>query len=72
MILVNTSVWIDYFKGIDIQETNSLDLALGNDEVAIGDVILLKILQGFHSDKNYKTAKNHLMALHQFSMLTTD
>ena len=72
MILVDTSVWIDYFKGLDTQETNLLDLALGKNEVAIGDLILLEILQGFRADKDYKTAKEHLLALHQFNMLTTD
>jgi len=70
MILVDTSVWIDYFNGLETQETSLLDIALINDEVAIGDLILLEILQGFRSDKDYKTAKEHLMALHQFSMLS--
>jgi predicted nucleic acid-binding protein len=72
MILVDTSVWIDYFNGLESQETNLLDIALINDEVAIGDLILLEILQGFRSDKDYETAKGHLMALHQFSMLSPD
>jgi len=72
MILVDTSVWIDYFNGLASQETNLLDIALINDEVAIGDLILLEILQGFRSDKDYETAKGHLMALHQFSMLSPD
>ncbi len=72
MILVDTSVWIDYFNGVETQETNLLDIALINDEVAIGDLILLDILQGFKSDKDYETAKEHLMALHQFSMLTPE
>ena len=72
MILVDTSVWIDYFKGLDTQETNLLDLSLGNNDVAIGDLILLEILQGFRSDKEYKIAKEHLSALHQFNMLTTE
>ena len=72
MILVDTSVWIDYFKGLETQETNLLDLALGKNDVAIGDLILLEILQGFRADKDYKTAKEHLLALHQFNMLTTD
>lgn len=72
MILVDTSVWIDYFKGLDTQETNLLDLALGENDVAIGDLILLEILQGFRSDKEYKIAKEHLSALHQFNMLTTE
>lgn len=72
MILVDTSVWIDYFKGVETQESNLLDIALINDEVAIGDLILLEILQGFRSDKDYETAKVHLLALHQFSMLSPD
>jgi predicted nucleic acid-binding protein len=72
MILVDTSVWIDYFKGVETQESNLLDIALINDEVAIGDLILLEILQGFRSDKDYETAKAHLLALYQFSMLSPD
>jgi predicted nucleic acid-binding protein len=72
MILVDTSVWIDYFKGVETQESNLLDIALINDEVAIGDLILLEILQGFRSDKDYQTAKAPLLALHQLSMLSPD
>jgi predicted nucleic acid-binding protein len=72
MILVDTSVWIDYFKGVETQESNLLDIALINDEVAIGDLILLEILQGFRSDKDYETAKAHLLVLYQFRMLSPD
>lgn len=72
MIIVDTSVWIDYFKGLDTPETLALDSALGDEEVAIGDLILLEILQGFRVDKDYKVAKKHLTALHQFNMLTPD
>ena len=72
MILVDTSVWIDYFKGIETQETNLLDTALSNDSVAIGDLILLEILQGFRSDKDYETAKEHLQVLPQISMLSPE
>lgn len=72
MILVDTSVWIDYFKGIETQETNLLDTALSNDSVAIGDLILLEILQGFRADKDYDTAKEHLQVLPQFSMLSQE
>lgn len=72
MIIVDTSVWIDYFKGLDTPETLALDSALCDEEVAIGDLILLEILQGFREDKDYKIAKKHLTALHQFNMLTPD
>lgn len=72
MILVDTSVWIDYFNGHDTLATTILDQALENSVVAVGDLIILEILQGFRSDKDYKTAKKHLATLHQFSMLSPE
>jgi len=72
MILVDTSVWIDFFNGKDTTETNILDQTLGRQEVAIGDLILLEILQGFRVDKDYNTAKKYLSSLHQYNMLSTE
>lgn len=69
MIVVDTSVWVDYFNGKDTPETATLDLALGESTVAIGDLILVEILQGFRSDQDYKTARKHLSTLQQFEML---
>ena len=72
MILVDTSVWIDYFNGIDSLETDTLDKALGNETVAIGDLILIEILQGFRTDKQYNMAKELLEPLQKFEMLGLD
>ena len=72
MILVDTSVWIDYFNGSDSLETDILDDALSNNDVAIGDLILLEILQGFRSDKDYHLAQECLSSLHQFNLLSTE
>lgn len=69
MIIVDTSVWIDYFNGIDTNETYILDASLGNEEVAIGDLIALEILQGFRLDKDYNTAKKYLATLQKYGML---
>jgi len=68
MIVVDTSVWIDYFNGTENEETNILDSALEDGDVAIGDLIFLEILQGFRNDKDYKQAKNMLLALDQYEM----
>jgi predicted nucleic acid-binding protein len=68
MIIVDTSVWIDYFNGSENEETNILDSALEDGEVAIGDLIFLEILQGFRNDKDYKQAKNMLLSLEQYEM----
>ncbi len=68
MILVDTSVWIDYFNGVENKETNMLDTLLVDGTVAIGDIILLEILQGFRSDKDYNRAKKTLGTLDQYEM----
>ena len=69
MIIVDTSVWIDYFNGRDTGETDRLDGLLGHEPVGIGDLILTEILQGFRSDSDYRTAKELLSSLTLFEML---
>ncbi len=68
MILVDTSVWIDYFNGVSSEETDKLDTALINGTVAIGDIILLEILQGIRNDKEYSKTKTMLATLDQYEM----
>lgn len=63
MILVDSSVWIDFFNGTENAETDKLNEVLGLEEVVIGDLILAEVLQGFRSDTDYKTAKNVLTSL---------
>ena len=60
MILVDSSVWIDYFNGISTWQTDALDNCLSNVPVVIGDLILTEVLQGFRSDKDFDTAKSLL------------
>jgi predicted nucleic acid-binding protein len=69
MILVDTSVWIDYLNGNANKYTDKLDAALFEGEVIIGDLILLEILQGIKSDKDYKRVKTMLNSLNQYEML---
>ncbi len=68
MILVDTSIWVDYFNGKDSKHTDTLDAALVEGTVVIGDLILLEILQGFRSDKDYQRARTTLGTLEQFEM----
>ncbi|UAA38770.1 PIN domain nuclease [Paraneptunicella aestuarii] len=68
MILVDSSVWIDYFNGNITPQTDYLDAALGHNEIIMGDLILLEILSGFRLDKDYNTAKELLTALDLHSL----
>ncbi len=72
MIIVDTSVWIDYLNGQDTAFTDHLDKALVDGDVALGDLILLEILQGIQNDKEYTRAKTTLQKLDQYEMLGHD
>ncbi|MEE7626516.1 PIN domain nuclease [Methylobacter sp. Wu8] len=69
MILVDSSVWIDYFNGTETLATKKLDNLLGVQPVCIGDLILAEVLQGFRSDSDYQTAKTLLCSLPVHAML---
>jgi predicted nucleic acid-binding protein len=60
---VDSSVWIDYFRGIATKETELLDELLGVEPIVIGDVVLAEVLQGFKSDRDFKQAKKLLTSL---------
>jgi predicted nucleic acid-binding protein len=63
VILVDSSVWIEYFNGNENPHTDYLDGVLGVEPVGIGDLILAEVLQGFRSDADFKTAKSLLLEL---------
>ncbi|WP_299820545.1 PIN domain nuclease [uncultured Jannaschia sp.] len=63
MILVDSSVWIDYFRGTANAETDFLDGILGIESVAIGDIVLTEVLQGFSTDASFDRARTLFAAL---------
>ena len=63
MILVDSSVWIAYFRGTASRETDLLDAILGREEVATGDLILAEVLQGFNADRDFEQARALLATL---------
>ena len=69
MIVVDSSVWIDYFNGLESPQVDKLDNLLGNKPVAVGDLILTEVLQGFKSDKDFQTARAAFEEVTVFEML---
>jgi predicted nucleic acid-binding protein len=72
MVLVDSSVWVSYFNGQVTRETEFLDSLLGTEPVAIGDLILAEVLQGFRSDADYEVAKDMLGSLTVYDLLGAD
>jgi predicted nucleic acid-binding protein len=63
VILVDSSVWIDYFRGVVTPQTEKLDSLLGIEPIATGDLILTEVLQGFVSDRDFNQAKQLMTSL---------
>ena len=63
MILVDSSVWIDYFRGAATPPTERLDALLGAELLATGDLMLAEVLQGFDSERHFDSALRLLTSL---------
>jgi predicted nucleic acid-binding protein len=69
VIVVDSSVWIDYFNGVDSAASERLDKLLGVEPLAVGDLILAEVLQGFRSDADFRTARELMTSLPVLEML---
>ena len=72
MLLVDSSVWIDYFNGVATPQTDYLDAALSQREIVVGDIILAEVLQGFRNDADFEAARGALSRFRQVRMLDLD
>jgi predicted nucleic acid-binding protein len=72
VILVDTSVWIDYFNGVDNQQTAKLDGFLSSTVIVAGDLIVAELLQGFRHDKDVEIAQSLLAHLEQAQLCNTE
>lgn len=50
MVIVDTTVWVDYFRGVRNPETDWLDTELDRQRLGLTDIVLCEVLQGVHDD----------------------
>lgn len=72
MIVVDSSVWIDFFNGVSTPEVERLDALLGVAPVAIGDLILVEVLQGFRHERDFATAQQLFDSMPLLAMLGSE
>lgn len=56
-------MWIDYFNGIVTAQSDKLDALLDREPLAIGDLILAEVLQGFDRDRDFERVRKMLISL---------
>ena len=72
MLIVDSTVWIDYFNGIENPQTDYLDQIADKTPILIGDLILAEVLQGFRDDADFEKARRALGKYMQVEMVNPE
>lgn len=67
-VLVDSSVWIDFYLDRETAAMLTLDRLLGRDEVVLGDLIIMEVLQGFRQTRDVRTAETDFAKLRCFTL----
>ncbi len=61
MVIVDSSVWVDFLNGITNPETQWLDLEAGTQPIGLTTTILAEVLQGFRDEKEAAVVQAELI-----------
>ena len=67
MIIVDTTVWVDYFRGLTTPETDWLDANLERERLGLPDLILCEVLQGVKDEGSFQEVRREMLRLEIFS-----
>ena len=66
MVIVDTTVWIDYLRGAENRETLWLDRELQQQRLGLTDLILCEVLQGIRDNAVFAQVRDHLLTFQVF------
>lgn len=69
MVIVDTSAWIEYFRGGLPGVVAKVDRCLDRDLVGIGDLVYCEVMQGIRSPREWTEVSNLLLSLPQYNMV---
>jgi predicted nucleic acid-binding protein len=72
LVIVDTSVWIDYLAGAINPHTNWLDAELGRRRIGLTSIILCEVLQGVRHDSDFSKVQREMMKFVIFDTGNTD
>lgn len=72
MILVDSSVWIDYFRSADTPQVALLDSLFGRSPLAVGDLIAAEVLQGVRDERQFKLVRKTFEAFEHIDLAGYD
>ena len=72
MLVVDSTVWIDYFNGVENPQTDYLEQIADRIPILVGDLILVEVLQGFREDTDFEKARQALGKYIQVAMVSPE
>jgi predicted nucleic acid-binding protein len=66
VVIVDTTVWVDYFQGFENPETDWLNTELDRQRLGLVDLILCEVLQGVRDDVAARKVERSLLRLEVF------
>lgn len=72
MILVDSSVWIDFFRGVSNPQADRLQSLLGVRQLLVGDLVLVEVIQGYSRESDFKTALDLMSRMEALTVGGTD
>jgi|SRR5450432_2326893 predicted nucleic acid-binding protein len=67
MVIVDTSVWIDYFGNVSNAETEWLEREMTRQRLGVTDLILGEILQGIDDNSEFRLLQQEMMKYEVFA-----
>ena len=71
MLIIDSTVWVDYFNGIENPQTDYLEKMVDQAPIMIGDLILAEVLQGFREDTDFEKARRAFAKYIQVEMVNS-
>jgi predicted nucleic acid-binding protein len=72
MVIVDSSVWVDYLNDVSNEQTDWLERALGRVPVGLTSLILCEVLQGIRHDRNFRRTLEQLLKFPVFEGFRTE
>ncbi len=62
-VIVDSSVWVDFYRGVETAAVSELRAILGEREVLLPDLVLMEVLQGFRVVREIRAAEAYFADL---------
>jgi predicted nucleic acid-binding protein len=69
MVIVDTSAWVEYFRGGVADVVEKVDRCLDQDHVGIGDLVYCEVMQGIRASRERAEVSSLLLSLPRFEMV---